>query len=224
MTRPVDICNNINRFFYQCLEDGVIEAFQNHKTDYSSTNQFFGPVTSIKMISSNGVTFKEYISILDENSYSAVFSDASIISIQCVFEQNIIKAHRYMYIPCPVGVKLLKNRRSDIPLADWLRCADSNDLPSTYHSSGYMRFDYSTDIPKNNDDPHPISHLTFGSPTCRIPVKAPLSPSGFLEFIFENFYRYYQKKWRRFEPHLRCRELDDTISTSEAAKHHFNWN
>tara|TARA_R110002110_G_scaffold111175_1_gene276918 strand:- start:646 stop:1317 length:672 start_codon:yes stop_codon:yes gene_type:complete len=221
--RPIDICNQLNSFFAQCMADQFIEAFETHKIDSNSTHQFLGPVSPQKMISGTGITFEEYIVLLDNNSYSAVFFDASIISIQCYFDGNDIKGHRYIYIPCPVNADLLIDRPASISLADWLRYADSDKLRHSYHSSGNMRFDFSADMAPNPNHPHPVSHLTFGSPSCRIPVKAPLSPSGFLEFIFENYYRHYLQKWRHFEPHLRCLGLTDTISRAEIAKHHFSW-
>lgn len=221
--RPIDICAQINSFLAQGMADQFVEAFEHHKIEEINGRTFLGPTSKQQMISPGGVSFDEYISLLDQNSYSAVFSDSALISMQCYFEGNEIKAHRYLYIPCPLGAALLRDRPSEISLADWIRYADPEDLKKSFHSSGCLRFDYTVDIPAEPEDPHPISHLTFGSSTCRIPVRAPLSPSGFLEFLFENYYRIYQKRWRKFAPHLNCRGLSDTLSATESAKHHLTW-
>src|SRR5690606_19400109 len=147
-----------------------------------------------------------------------VFFDSALVSIQCQFEGNNIRAHRYLYIPCPIGEALIEGRPSGISLADWLRNSDPKELKKSFHSSGSLRFDYTASVVQGAKYPLPICRFTVGSSTCRIPVKAPLSPSSFLEFLFENFYRPYQQKWRTFAPHLICGGLDNTLSDAESAK------
>lgn len=221
--RPIDISLQINGFLAQGMADQFVEAFEHHKVEEINGRTFLGPTSKQQMISPSGVSFDEYIFLLDSNSYSAVFFDSALVSIQCYFEGNEIRAHRYLYIPCPIGAKLLRERPPEISLADWLRYADPEELKNSFHSSGCLRFDYTVDVPIDPENPHPVSHLTFGSSTCRIPVRAPLSPSRFLDFLFENYYRSYQKSWRIFAPHLNCGGLGDTLSIEESAKHHLTW-
>lgn len=221
--RPIDICVQLNSFLAQGMADQFVEAFEHHKTEEINGRTILGPASKQQMISPGGVSFDEYIELLDTNSYSAVFFDSALVSIQCYFDGNDIQAHRYLYIPCPIGKALTRGRPSEISLADWLRNSDPKELKRSFHSSGNLRFDYTVDVPADTEDPHPLSHFTFGASTCRIPVRAPLSPSGFLEFLFENYYRSYQERWRTFAPHLNCGGIGDTLSAEDSAKHHLNW-
>ena len=56
-----------------------------------------------------------------------------------------------------------------------------------------IRFDYDKENAK--EIVHPETHLTLGQyKNCRIPVIAPIVPSVFMRFIFENFYSSILKK------------------------------
>ncbi|MDP3444869.1 MAG: DUF2290 domain-containing protein, partial [Ignavibacteria bacterium] len=57
-----------------------------------------------------------------------------------------------------------------------------------------IRFDYDPENVKSVD--HPSSHLTLGQyQNCRIPIKAPITPNIFIDFILRSFYNTAHRKF-----------------------------
>ena len=213
----------MNDFVVDGYGAGAFLAFQTHLLEGPEERQIFGPATVPTMISPGGVALREFISILDEGAYSAVFHDGAVVIVQCRFIGDVLSSHRYSYIPCPVDQNLLDARPDEITLADWLRDMATDPVNDAFRSRGTYRFDFVPNPPANAADPHPISHLTFGSPDCRVPVRAPLSPACFFDILFRNFYRPFLPLWEPVAPHLRCRGTDETITAAELSVHHLSW-
>lgn len=212
----------LNNFLFFGYGKGIFEAVEPHRiTDRDGVIQLSSQF-EVGMIENGGVRIDEYLRLLEENRYSAVFDNGDIIGIQCRFEEGGILGHRYIYLPCPFSDKTVTSKPKKASLSEWLRDRAELEPRETFRSRGSFRFDCDRDPPKRGD-PHPISHFTFSSGHCRMPVRGPLQISAFLNFVFDNFYRDYRPVWLSFSSHLKLKEDEITITQEEANLHHFNW-
>ncbi len=221
--KPTQICEVLNRFLLDGFASDIFQAYQTHKIDVHGDRIKLVPVEDLGMISSGGISVGEYIDILDRGAYSAVFMDGSIIYIQATFNGHSIDSHRYFFIPCPFYEKATMSKPSHFTLADWLRDSVELEGVEAFRSVGTYRFDCVRELPKDTSVPHPISHMTFGSADCRIPVKGPLSISYFMHFIFDNFFRPQRPFWLGYSSYLNSGDTEITITNLEIQQHHLNW-
>jgi hypothetical protein len=217
------ICDKMNDFLVEGYVCGAFLAFQAHVLQGPEERKTLGPASDVAMISRDGVAMDEFLAILDGDGYSAVFHDGAIVIVQCRFSIDRLIAHRYVYIPCPIDQALIDIRPAEITLADWMREIAMAPENKAFRSRGTYRFDYSNSPPPSSSEPHPASHLTFGSAHCRLPARAPLSPSGFFDLLFQNFYRSFLRIWTPISPHLQCAGTEDSISGGEKLLHHLHW-
>lgn len=221
--KPRELCTKINEFLEQGFAEGVFLAIQTHLLDHTTIGETLTPPNAIGMLSDRGVSLDEYVALLEGNRYSAVCDDYALLTIECTFIRGKLESHRYGYIPCPFDQELMSLRPEDVTMADWIK---ESVLPignSAFRSVGTYRFDCVRKPPKKSDAPHPVSHLTFASPDCRIPIRSPLSLSSFFDFLFDNFYRHHANFWRKYSPFMNCVGTDDTISADELVRHHLSW-
>lgn len=118
---------------------------------------------------------------LKAGAYTMLLWDGSLIQMTYDFRRGKLCGHRIAYIPCPLDIDsdLLESEVLD-ELIDCLgSTADDIQLRSM------VRFDYD---PANQKEKHPATHLTINNSECRIPVKSPLYPGTFVDFIIRNFY------------------------------------
>jgi hypothetical protein len=114
-------------------------------------------------------------------------------------------------------------RPEEITFADWLRDSIFGEGIGVFRSFGTYRFDCVRTPPERSTAPHPVSHFTFGSAECRLPLRGPMSVADFLNFLFDNFYRRYRRFWLNYAPHLDCEGTDSTITWEEQQLHHIQW-
>jgi Uncharacterized conserved protein len=221
--RPRPLCDKLNEFLTAGLANDIFLAVQTHLLEVSGRKNSLGPLASPGMVSAGGISVDEFLLLLDENRYSAVFTDGALLLIQCTFVDDRLDTHRYSYIPCPIDPQLLDLRPEEITLADWLRESITAKGVGAFRSTGTYRFDCVRLAPSRDRSPHPISHLTFGSPDCRVPVRSPLSIADFLNFVFDNFYREHRRVWLEYSSHLTCSGTDMTITVAEQQLHHLHW-
>lgn len=221
--RPRPLCNKLNEFLTSGFERGVFQGIQYHRLDNAGEIASLSPVSEVGMVSADGISIKDYLDILDGNKYTAVFSDGGLVMIQCTFVNDVLDTHRYSYIPCPFDRSLFLLRPDDVPVADWVREIMLTGESSSFRSTGTYRFDCVRVDSSDATDPHPVSHLTFGSADCRLPVRGPLSVADFLNFVFDNFYREYRPVWLPYAYHLRCLGTEATITSQEQMMHHLHW-
>lgn len=221
--KPKQLCNVLNRFLVDGLTEDIFDAIQHHQLEKRGEKLALCPVNPIGMLSSGGVSLSEYVAILDNGTYSAVFLDGSIISIETTFDKGVLESHRYLFIPGPFDQNMLLSRPMHIPLADWVRDSIELEGVEIFRSVGTFRFDCVRLSGPTPVDPHPISHMTFGSNNCRVPVKGPLSVAYFLHFIFDNFYRPYRRFWLNYSSYLTSGETEMTITGPERLQHHVYW-
>lgn len=219
---PRDLCTKLNELLADGLSEGVFVAIQPHLLIGSQSGESLAPSQPIGMIGTgaSGVTFADYIQLLENARYSIVLADYSLVTIECFFETRRLVKHRYGYIPCPVVPVLAQGRPEDTAVADWLKEVVAAWGLDALLSLGTYRFDYA---PKQKAQGHPASHFTFASADCRIPVRAPMGISDFLNFIFDNFFRQHLSFWRKFSPFLTCAGVEDTIEVDEMVRHHISW-
>lgn len=217
------LCSILNRFFFRGLEEGVFNAVQTHVVIEEAGYASFHPVSTIGMLSNGGITCAEYLSLLEDGTYSGVFSDGSIIYMECRYVRNSLFEHRYFFVPCPFLEETLLGRPDHIPLGDWLRDSMELEGASCLKSVGAMRFDCVREPPVELENPHPVSHLTFGSGDCRLPLRGPLPVSSFLHFIFDNYFRPLRFFWLDFAPYIQLDDTEVTITAAEMSRHHLNW-
>lgn len=222
--RPGPICDIFNRFLFRGLELKVFDAVQPHVVSGVAPSFSLRSAANIGMLTNGGVTPHEYLELIGSGRFSAVFFDGSILSVECRFNDETIWDHRYYYIPCPFVEEVVVSRTPHIPLWDWLSDSLILEGSNCLQSKGALRFDCVRDgVDAERGDPHPISHLTFASSECRIPVRGPLQLAAFLHFIFDNYYRDYRDVWLGFAPYLPNEEIAVTISEEESSRPHLNW-
>lgn len=220
---PKQWCSKLNEFLYKADANQIFEAVTYHSLNNTGIEQRLGPSSNISMIPAEGITAEEYLQILDKNSYSAVFDDGAVVIIQVTFRQNDLYSHRYLYIPCPIAQEHISMRDADIPLADWIEMTiDQLDIESI-RSSGYLRFDYGREHGESPIEAHPISHMTFISGSCRVPVYRPLTIASFFNFVFDNYYRNHRSFWLNYSPFLSSDRIKETITPKELTLHHLDW-
>ncbi|MBW9335598.1 DUF2290 domain-containing protein [Herbaspirillum sp. RU 5E] len=212
----------LNRFLYEGLASDLFLHVNSHVVrDHGHDLTTLAPSADIGMIATTGLTLTEYVSLLAEERYSAIFNDYSIFSVECTFNGTEITRHRYTYIPCPLSQALMAQRPTYMAIADYIEQVDSEKLRENFLSQGHVRFDFA----KDEVDPeifHPLSHLTLISSDCRIALRAPLSISDFLTFIFDNFHSHHSKDWLEYRPQLTS-ACEDTIRDEETTRIHMFW-
>jgi hypothetical protein len=221
--RPRALCNKLNELFERGLGEGVFLAIQPHLLTQHRRFETLEPAVALGMLSDFGVSISEYLDLLENNRYSAVFSDYAVVTIQCTFASERLRTHRYSYVPCPVRPELMADRSAEEALADWIRSGIAAAGIESFRSVGTYRFDFVDVTTRQDTDPHPVSHFTFASPNCRLPVRSPMGISQLFHFLFDNFYRRYRRFWQEFAPFLSCFGIEDTITADEQLLHHLNW-
>lgn len=162
------------------------------RVTWSSLNQL-----SKKMFYLEVDTYQTYEAWLRNQDYSLILYDASFVQITYEINKDNILSHRLVYYPCPyiLNDELLELIKID-PVLDVLTLLDKKNLKLI----SPIRFDYDNREIRY----HSKSHLTLNTPTCRIPVKAPISPSQFFEFIIKYFYHDY---WIKYNDILKSKIL-----------------
>lgn len=212
----------LNRFLIYGFEKGIFQAIQVHILKEYRAGVVFSPPTGMGMIENGGISPDEYLCILEEGRYSAVFDDGAIIYLECKFEGERLVDHRYFFIPCPFATETITSKPDHFALADWLKDSLELEPRNCVRSKGVFRFDC-VRAPTQGAEPHPISHLTFAAGGCRIPIRGPLQISSYFNFIFDNFYRDYRPLWLSFSSYLKFDESETTITGDEQMLHHLHW-
>ena len=220
---PRSVTLNFNNFLVEGYAKDVFLNFEHHSLKEEGQRAELSPRSRMGMIEGGGITISEYVDLLDNNQYSAVFSDGSIFYIECIFSGGTLNRHRYFFIPCPFVEKTIASKPKHISLADWLRESVDRNGKDVFSSKGTFRFDFVRESPPEAGEPHPASHLTFASDTCRMPVRGPLQISSFMKFLFENFFRSDRQIWFDFAKNMRLDEGEVTITNEETYLHHLNW-
>ena len=114
-------------------------------------------------------TVSEYREWIDEQGYSAVLYDGSILQMSYDFDNTELAGHRLLYFPCPFDFdQQLLEIFALVDVIDFYR--DQETARVKLRSP--LRFDYQPDI---KSETHPSSHMTFQWSHARVPVMAQLA-------------------------------------------------
>ena len=123
-----------------------------------------------------------YKHLLRERAYNVKMLDGALIQMTYSFVDETVERHRLAFFPAPHLEEYQSNPEiyeSDEIYADVVA---RNIVPFP------VRFDYDAGS-AGGAFAHPLSHLTLGQyRNRRIPVTAPVTPTGFMDFLLRNFY------------------------------------
>ena len=162
-------------------------------------------------------TIDQYISLIEDSSYTCVLLDGSLLRLSYTFERDKLIAHNLWYYPCPFDIP--RDELQIYPLIDILETYISDDIDK-WRMKGPLRFDF--DIKSAKPNLHPACHVHFQCENCRIPVCKPISPGRFLNFIFLNFYQNLLTKYP-FLIEWPEDNYNQTILKAEEELIHFSW-
>jgi len=136
-----------------------------------------------------------YKDFVRNREFTLLFKDGSLVQIYYEFDKKEIVKHRLFYFNFTVIEAIRKNELEfdyDEPLLDQLELLyEYQDEKSNYlntkllQNMGFLRFDYDRDASVEVE--HPASHLTINQEGVRIPVKKPLTPYEFFDFILLHY-------------------------------------
>ena len=128
-------------------------------------------------------TVEEYRDWLDNECYSAVLFDGSILQISFDFDGPVVARHRLLYFPCPFDLDA--GLVNELPLVDIIDAYCDDYGINEVKLRSPVRFDYDDGVEAVD---HPTTHMTFQWSRTRMPVGSPLSLGHFVHFVFQNFY------------------------------------
>jgi len=139
----------------------------------------------------------QYMSVLCNGAYHALFCDYSILRYSFVFDKNKLVSQNLLWWPCPVNVD--KELADEFGVIDAINLTlEDKGLVSKLRMRSPIRFDF--DINNNTFD-HPRAHFHMQHPENRINTREPICFNTFVKFILENNYphlNYEFKEWDDF--------------------------
>lgn len=172
---------------------------------------------SYKRIKDIYSTIEEYKLLLNDNNYTIILFDGSIIQVTYVIETNEIVEHRLAYYPCPFYFE--EEEIFTKGIIDIIEEYSQDEIYDNIRLRSPIRFDYNI----SSIDDHPKSHLHINDKNCRIPVYAPLSVGHFLNIIFKYFYKH---QWIEYDAirTLRIHNYGNTVNEDEKRLLYLNCN
>ena len=86
-----------NEFLFEGLAKDIFIAVEYHSLKQEGERIELSPAVRMKMIRNGGITVSEYVDLLANKQYSAVFSDGSIFYVECIYNGRVISNHRYFF-------------------------------------------------------------------------------------------------------------------------------
>ena len=164
----------------------------------------------------NNVAYDVLYSEMDKNNaFNMKLLDGALVQLMYEFDDNGLSKHRLAYLPSPV---LLAFEEAETEYLDDELYLDII-MKNIVHIP--IRFDYDKDCACSVE--HPASHLTLGQyKNCRIPVKSPVEPALFFDFVLRNF--YHSLYTGDFQAEIRCKfNFEESIDTEEKKLIHLSW-
>lgn len=181
---PQQVLQDINKITTELIKYGLSDA-QNFPSITENSGQTLVQHSGFQDISIalKNVCYSEIYNQLEaDGQYNIKLLDGGLLQFLYCFENEELVKHRLCYFPSP-SFESFQNE-PEVYLDDSNIYADvilKSVLPVP------VRFDFA---PEDSEPlSHPSSHLTLGQyKNCRIPVKSPLCPSTFVNFIIRSFY------------------------------------
>jgi hypothetical protein len=230
--RATETRNEAQRFLLALLE---VELLLDYRAPVLRRSNRVAIVTWPSSENSRGLvvpgqfgTVPEYRRMLQDQEYSAVLFDGSLLQLSWSFVSNRLTRHRLCYFPCPVELTSVSLDAPEATVSDAVDECLLQDFAGGEDGRNFfedppgglfpllrlrspVRFDF--DVEAAADD-HPACHLTMTREECRIPVHGPVSLGHFVRLVFRNFFPLI---WAR-HAFLRTWSAPHTFSTISAAE------
>lgn len=141
-------------------------------------------------IALKNISYREkYLEYSKNNNFNFKLLDGALVQMLFEFDsrgRNLI-SHRLLFFPSPDLERYEQNPNDYEEL--FFGNSEFHDIIEKYIVTSPIRLDYSVDSNKFKEIHHPYCHLHIGEyETCRIPIKSPITPNVFINFILRNFY------------------------------------
>lgn len=130
-------------------------------------------------------TLEQYLTIYESGAYHCILFDGSIIRVYFKFNKNILLQQSLLYWPAPVVIPEDEVDELGIREALYMYLSDEKTINKKILMRSPFRYDF--DSSKSNES-HPMTHVHFQHPECRISAKKPICFNTFIVFIFKYFY------------------------------------
>lgn len=170
----------------------------------------FSSTRDLSVVLKNQPYREIYAELERSQAYNLKMVDGALIQLMYRFKGSTLKSHRLAFFPSPDLEEFQNNPEiyeSDEIFADII-------MKNVVVFPLRFDFDASEEIFQELD--HPKSHLTLGQyANCRIPVSAPVTPFGFIDFILRSFYNTAHRKYSAEISAFHQEAFLNTISDSE---------
>lgn len=177
---PKNICQEINCITRVLVEYSISNAqnFAIQRNNRVSFSDDFNISAALK----NNVAYDAMYAEMDKyNAFNMKLLDGAFVQMMYEFDDKGLSKHRLAYLPSPALLAFEDAATEYLDDELYLDIIMKNIVHIP------IRFDYDRDCACSVE--HPASHLTLGQyKNCRIPVKAPVEPALFIDFILRNFY------------------------------------
>lgn len=195
---PRRTCDQINALVRHLVEVGLADdlqyAFERKRAAVQVT--FDNSVYVVEAL--KGAPYEEvYELFAEERAFNLKLLDGALVQMEYLFVGKELAKHRLAFLPSP-------------HLEPYERDPEIYDEDHTFAEivgrrviAVPLRFDFDSDDGRHVEVEHPKSHLTLGEyQRCRIPVRSPVTPRCFMEFLLRHFYRTRDRDFTAAMPHL----------------------
>jgi hypothetical protein len=182
------LCKRVTEFGFKLLEHGFALDARQHtvaRRSNSTKDLIWARDGAQALIISTPLRVADYLSLIERLEYSYLMHDGALVQIAYIIKNKKIEKHRLVFYPCPFEIVLADLQRHEGGVLDYIIDNFMSNVEANVVLKSPIRFDFA---PEAAQDFHPASHITINDPSCRIPVRAPLSFDTFMKFILENFY------------------------------------
>jgi hypothetical protein len=174
----------------EALRDlGLVALYNSPCTSTCGSRQRVSyPSTGIAAHAHEFGSLEQYLSLLENGSFTCVLTDHSVIQASYDCDGNSIVGHSLLFWPSPIVPRVPLDGLDDIREAVRL-CMESPTRASAICDlllRSPMRFDFDPDR-ASEDHPEVHLHTQFGD--TRIHVDCPMSFTSFVKMVFRTFFR-----------------------------------
>jgi len=221
MPTPSALAKKLNRFVFSSLEKNNALAIKTH-----NVTQLNGGISLVSWSNTQNPDLsnlsiediRTYIFFLEEEHYSMICKDGSLVQISFKIKRGNIVGHRLCFIPCPVEIDEMQLQ--DTSLSEIVKQNIFSSNFDLLKQRGTIRFDYDPDSQAEN---HPAAHATVNYDQSRIPVARIFDACSFLEFIDMAFLARSDELRLGSLPISRDTN-DYVLSEENILKPHISWN
>ena len=127
---------------------------------------------------------EQYLKILSDNAYLAIFNDFSIIRCAFTFIGNKIVSENLLWWPCPIKVD--NDMANEFGIVETIECMlQEADLKRFLLMRSPIRIDFDV---ANDNVFHPRAHVHIESEECRINSNVPICFNRFINHLVKCYY------------------------------------